>query len=131
MRLNNWQLHYSDFYNSRLILPFVWGSNDCALFAVDCVKALTGYDHGVKFRGYTTARQAKHIVDRFGGLYEIASKALGEPTTPAYAAVGDVVLIEIADSLCLGVSNGSVCIGPGKDGIISLANSAIQHVWKI
>lgn len=130
MRLANWQLAYETFFHSRLNLPFVWGTNDCALFAVDCVLATTGVDYGVKFRGYKTQREAFRIVERFGGLFEIASKALGDPTTHAYALVGDVALVSFEGRDCLGICNGSVCIGPGPQGIIAVGNSGIQHVWK-
>ena len=131
MRLQNWQELFEDFCKERRTMPFAWGVNDCALFAADCVLAIAGVDHGGKFRGYKTARQAHRLIAMSGGLTKIVTVALGEPLRSAYATVGDVVLVEMNGTDSLGISNGSVCFGPGLLGMVVLNNSAVKQIWKI
>lgn len=131
MRLNDWQQRYSDFVALRMSAPFVWGSNDCCLFAADCVKAMTGVEHAKELRGYETALQAARIIEDAGGLSAIATAALGPSVTPAYAAVGDVVLIENADREMLAICNGVNVIAPGESGIVALGMESALAVWKV
>ncbi len=112
-------------------MPFAWGSNDCVLFAADCVCATTGIDHAVKFRGYSTAIHAARLVKKLGGLEQIVTSALGEPIPLHKITAGDVVLISIDSIPALGIYSGNACLGPGKDGIIAIGRAQIVMAWKV
>ena len=58
-RLINWPRLLADFVGSRRDEPWSWGGHDCALFAADAVKAISGVDHAAIFRGgYSSASGA-------------------------------------------------------------------------
>ena len=43
-RVESWDLKLDDFILSRQNKKFKWGVQDCALFACDCIKEITGQD---------------------------------------------------------------------------------------
>jgi len=91
-------------------MPFAWGVNDCALFAADAIRAITGVDHAAIFRGlYDTREQAEAIVAQYGGLRPFVNYFLGPEIDPKLARRGDIALITDAKgrevlSVCLGAS---------------------------
>lgn len=131
MRTRNWQAALSAFVAARRSEPFAWGSNDCCLFAADAVQAMTGIDHAAELRGYGSARDAVRVVESGGGLARIASRALGEPVAPAFAAVGDVVLIENEGRDLLALCNGTTALAPGELGMVVLGMDAAKAAWKV
>jgi hypothetical protein len=86
---------------------FVWGENDCCLFAANVVLAMTGYDPARGMRGYTTAAGAAAKLKQHGGVAAIAADGAmrhGWPEIPpAEARRGDVVLVEDNNGAALGV----------------------------
>jgi hypothetical protein len=86
---------------------FVWGENDCCLFAAGVVLAMTRYDPARGMRGYTTEAGAKTKLKQHGGVAAIAADGAmryGWPEIPpATARRGDVVLVEDANGPALGV----------------------------
>ncbi len=113
--------------------PFAWGSHDCALFACDCVKAITGVDPGRRFRAkYKTARGAAGALRRFaGGGVEAAAMRmaadLGAPEIAvARAGRGDVVLLRLAP---LAQDEGRARAGPVEAlGVIDMSGRRIAAV---
>jgi hypothetical protein len=114
--------------------PFQWGRHDCALFAANVVAALTGTDLAHKFRDqYADRDGAERILDQHGGLYEIASAALGPPRTiKCYTARGDVVLIAEAEWESLGICDGAGSVHAYiNGGIIRQPMSRWRHTWRV
>jgi len=130
-RFHDWQVRFEAFIRERQLMPFEWGRNDCALFAADCVEALTGTRLLPKMRGYRNARDALMMIDKAGGLRSIAVYALGGFILPAYATVGDVVLIRVGKREALAVCNGGTAIGPGPDGIQAVPMSSAIAAWRV
>lgn len=131
MRRADWQIQLSVFAQAHAHMPFEWGRNDCCMFTVDAVLAMTGVDHGAQFRGYSTAFAAARVVEQQGGIRQLAIDAWGEPVSPLRAGVGDVVLVINEGREVLAVCNGTTAIGPGPDGIAVMNMSAATAAWKI
>lgn len=128
-----WRLYLDAFIFSRLYMPFCWGTNDCAIFAADCVLACTGKDPAPPgLRGHRTALQADRAVRRHGGLAQIATLALGEPIAVALATEGDVVLVRVGKRMALAVVNGhGGAWGPSAGGLASVPLSAARQCWRV
>jgi hypothetical protein len=121
MRHQDWQIRFEAFMRERWTAPFVWGMNDCCTFAVDCVIVLTGADPTPPgLRGHTTARQAYRAIQRSGGLYAIATSALGSPRPAAFAQVGDIVLAKAGARDMLAVCNGRQALAPSATGLLAV-----------
>lgn len=131
MRRIDWQLRLAEFVEARASMPFVWGQNDCCLFAADCVLAMTGHDPAAPLRGYSTALAAQRLIDEAGGLRELATRFLGEPVSPLMAGVGDVLLLVNEGRELLAICNGTCAIGPGGEGMAVLGIESAMAAWKI
>ena len=96
------------FIASRADAPFVWGENDCCIFAADAVRAQTGRDPLDWLRGkYRTEIDAKTIVGKGKGISAMTDNALGTALPfVTTARRGDVVLFESGHGPALGV-----CVG--------------------
>jgi hypothetical protein len=131
MRLPDWQLRFSEFGKARASMPFAWGPNDCCSFAAAGVVAITGRNPMAGVAHYNSEAAAGRLILRAGGLRALASQYLGEAVPPAFAAVGDVVLVMNAGREALGICNGVNVIGPGVLGIDVLGIDAALAAWKI
>ena len=117
---------------SRARAPFAWGSNDCALFAADCVQAVTGQDLAAELRGHKDARGAARTLRRHGGLAAIAARALGAPCATVAAREGDVVLMPVGKRVALAVCvSGAHAIGPTRSGLAIVPVADALHCWKV
>ncbi|CAB4194509.1 hypothetical protein UFOVP1254_95 [uncultured Caudovirales phage] len=131
MKRPDWQIWFAEFCRQRETVPFAWGTNDCVLFAADCVLAMTGVDHAAQFRGYTSATHAARLIKKLGGLEAIVTRALGQPIDLNKVTAGDVVLVNIESGNALGIYSGNACLGPGKDGIMAVGRTQIIAAWKV
>lgn len=129
----DWRLHFDAFLASRLRAPFVWGVNDCAIFAADAVLAMTGQDPApAGLRGHRTARQATRSLHRHGELQGIATAALGEPVLTADPAEGDVVLVRTGKRQALAIANGQGgAFGPAAAGLAVAPLSGPVLCWRV
>ncbi len=133
MKPSNWRLYFDAFVASRISTPFIWGVNDCALFAADCVLATTGQDFAKgDLRGHRTARQALRTLRARGGLYGLATGALGPAVSVGLADEGDVMLVKVGKREALGICSPlGVVLGPSPSGLGSLPMSAAIVCWKV
>ena len=132
IRNDDWRLCLDVLVRERSIEPFQWGANDCALFAADAVRAMTGVDVAAHLRCYKDARGAAVMLDAYGGLMALATQLLGAPVGARNATPGDVVLVRMAKREALGVMfDEDTLIGPGVDGITVAPLSDALCAWRI
>ena len=129
MRLENWQSKLNK--HLQTVGAFEWGKNDCCMFAVGCVQAMTGVDHGKPYRGYKTARGALKRLEDHGGVEGIAAIELGEPKPIKQAKRGDVVSFKTGDEIALGISVGDKIVGIGEKGLIFLPFDDGINAWSV
>lgn len=131
-RSHDWQIRLERFAWDRARMPFAWGTNDCAIFASDCVLAITGTDPAPRdLRGHRTAKEAYRAIATHGGLENIATEALGPSVMPSLASVGDVVLLEMAGRPAFAICNGSTALMPSRVGLVSVPMITALKAWKI
>ena len=134
-RLPDWPLRLEAFVADRASVLFGWGSQDCALFAADCVQSITGTDVAPPaLRRHRSARAALRALHAHGGLQHIAQAALGTPIAPALAGVGDVLLTRPSAQArhpMLAVCNGASAIAPGPFGLVSIDLVQVSHAWRV
>ena len=116
-RSPHWVTLFHEFLKARHKEPFAWGSNDCALFAADGIKAFTGADIAEDFRGkYSTEAEAWSVVAQVTGVaggtiadaaaYCATKAGLQELNYPLMAQRGDLVVVE---------NDGRIVFGPAGD----------------
>ncbi len=119
--------------------PFVWGDHDCALFAGDHIKAITGVDLITDYRGkYSNALGAIKILKEHGynNLEELCKTNFPE-INPVFSNVGDIILVNDEANEALGgaltIVLGEVLgvLTPGGYGIIRRSDKRIKTGYKI
>lgn len=131
-RLRDWQSRLQACLAERRARPLAWGSQDCVLFAADCVDACTGVDPAAGMRGtYSDAASAARLVQEMGGLAAIAAAHCGPEVVPALAQIGDVGLVLNDGRECLAVCIGTMWMAPGAEGLCALPHSQAMRAWRL
>ncbi|WP_235866844.1 DUF6950 family protein [Salibaculum griseiflavum] len=114
--------------------PFAWGTHDCATWAFDLRRDLTGgADVAAEWRGrYRTALGALRVMRRLGwsDLKAMGRDLLGAPlATPLLARRGDLVLggADPAFGVCAGAR--AAFLSPG--GLVRLPLSSCALAWRV
>lgn len=136
-RTEGWRDRLGLFIQSRYGRPFSWGSNDCAMFAADAIKEMTGTDMAEKFRGYqeppgrAVAKSLEHIMEHVCPIF-------GLQEIPSYMALaGDLVLLENPDKKlwphALGIvgTNGEPVTVRPDEGVVSVPPELIARAWRV
>lgn len=135
-RVSQWQKPYNEFLRARRDMPFEWGANDCCLFACDCIKAITGVDPAVDYRGYTAEHEANTKIAMFGtmeALIESIAHRSGMPeVAPKYAKRGDVALCEFDGKqvLCV-IGPDGWPVGPSERGTVKMHRGSMRRAWGV
>ena len=111
--------------------PFEWGTNDCCMFAVRVMEAISGIDHGKPYRGYKTAKGAASRLLKNGGVEGIATKQLGECKNPKLAKRGDLVSFKSLDDLALGICIGDKIAAVSETGLLLVPMQEAINAWSV
>lgn len=134
-RLSDWPERLAKFIADTRQKPFVWGENDCCLFAMDCVEAITGHDLAEPYRGYKSQIQALRLLNKCGGVAGIADAVAAKyniPEIPPLTAQrGDVCLFDIGRGDTLGIRAGEHIFAPGREGLIGFPSLQAVRAWRI
>jgi hypothetical protein len=137
-RKPNWPDELSAFIEERRHEPFVWGVNDCCLFACDWIKRATGIDPAFALRDkYHSAISAQRLIKKNGGITGIVQN-YGVPCgitriESSKAGRGDIVVCDGGEGECIGISLGSVTAYVGKSGLTFFPMSAEKETtcWRL
>lgn len=121
--------------------PFNWATHNCAHFAAGWVRLKTGRDVLSEWLGtMQNTRAALRALHRAGGYKAAADRALGAHLSGAYAARGDVVLLQanpvarLAGRYCgmaWGICTGRQIAALGKQGLLMLPITAGSAAWRV
>jgi hypothetical protein len=133
-RIPGWERILAEAIESVRARPFAWGRHDCATWAFDLRRDLTGGDDvAALWRGrYHTARGAARVMRRLGweSLEAAGRTLLGDPLPSAQLAHrGDLVLAgsHPGFGVCLGARAAG--IAPGGLTFVPLAACALA--WRV
>ena len=129
-RLPDWQLYLDALVSERLHQSFVWGLNDCTIFAADCVLAITGVDLAVGLRGLN-AKAACRLIRSSGGMIQLMSGALGSVRGVSQAQPGDVVMFKAGKHDAVAVMIDDFAAAPARYGLMAIPLSASLCSWKV
>ena len=121
-RLPEWRERLQVYLQSIAHEPLEFGRHDCALFAADAVRAMTGVDLAEAYRGrYTTLHGGMRILARDGFSDQVALVAAHlAPVTVAMAMPGDLAVFETQSGRALGVVQGAAVYVLHVDGLLGL-----------
>lgn len=132
-RIEGWPLLLSRFLRVRREMPFAWGSNDCLIFAADCVLALAGVDPAERWRGYATEAEAAAILAANGGVNALIADGLGHKgqRNMLTARRGDIVTMKLDGRLTAGVvdDSGTRIASVAEKGMTRLPLTKAWRIW--
>lgn len=132
-RMPDWRPRLTAYLIEIAPASFRFGSQDCALFAAGAIRAMTGHDPAGAFRGaYTTFEGGVERLKAAGFASHIdVVDTLFDRIAPAFAQVGDLVLIDAPDGPALGVMNGETiaCLNPR--GLAHWPRDAAAAAWTV
>lgn len=134
-RFEDWPIRLNAAIEAARGRPFAWGVHDCALFAFNIVRDLTGVDHVTVYRdSYRTALGAKRALRRHGGgsLPTAITRLLGTPIAPLRAQRGDVVLwAQPEQGDTVGVCLGGDAAFVADSGLVFVPLNQCSTAWRV
>lgn len=132
-RLPNWRSKLHAVVEERRRLPIEYGVNDCAIFAADCVLAMTGEDLAADYRGqYHSREEAIQFLYRLGydDLVSLVADKLPE-ISPVRAQIGDVAAIPSEPiGWALGIFNGETITVLREDALGTVRRELATRAFK-
>lgn len=133
MRRPGWEVALEAAVEAARNRPFSWGDHDCATWAADVRRALTGDDAAAAWRGrYRTARGASVVMASLGWatLVDAATAILGAPlNSVGLAGRGDIVTD--GESGALGVCLGRMSAYATTDGLTFRPTLDAAMAWRV
>lgn len=132
-RIKGWEQALAATTRAAMPKRHAWGSHDCALFAADCVRAITGVDLAEEFRGqYNDENGARRVLASLGceNVGDLASRYLPEIDAPM-ARRGDVVMMDGKFGPFLAIVDGWTAVGPSLRGLEHVPASSALRAWRV
>ncbi len=134
LRRAGWERRLAEAIEAARGRAFRWGQHDCAIWAFDLRRDLTGgEDVAGLWRGrYRTARGATRVMRRLGwqSLEAAGRGLLGDPLPSVHLAQrGDLVLADTG--LGFGVCLGARAAGIAPEGLVRVPLASCSLAWRI
>lgn len=135
VRYQDWEARLSVYLDRVAEEPFKWGTHDCALFASDCVLAMTGVDPAEAYRGTydTVVGAAKALREHGAGtLLKSFTATFGEPISPHFAQRGDLVMLDPKTiGVCVGRHSWFVGREANQEGLVPLFTASCRYAFRV
>jgi hypothetical protein len=116
----------ADYITRHLRVPFVWGMNDCALFAARWVHIKTGVDPLEGMPKWSGEKEARRIMRDVGGV-EAWIDGRFQRVDPNLAKDGDIALVNGV----VVIFSGGYLYGPGEGGLKAISRMEAQCSWSV
>jgi hypothetical protein len=130
MRVPGWEIALVDEIDRARGMAFAWGVHDCATWAFDVRRRLTGIDAAAAWRGrYATAAGSVRVMRRLGWqtLPAMGCALLGAPIQPLCAQRGDIAMWGGAFGVCA----GAVAVFVAQAGLTERPMTETTMAWRV
>lgn len=119
-------MNLAEYIAAHLGKPFVWGENDCVLFAARWANAAHDRDYLEGIPGWRDEKTARRSIRSVGGL-EKALDTRFNRIHPNLAKDGDIALY----NGCLCLFSGHQIVGPNLDGLQFVKRTLASCAWSL
>ena len=134
----DWPIKLNEVTARASTKPFAYGTHDCALFAADCVRAMTDVDLAKDFRGHYQSKPGakrvlrQHEADDLEQLMDqIAARHGIQNASPMGAKRGDIVLRDTPEGPALGIVSGHYCCFAAPQGLTMVTVRECRRAWDL
>ena len=133
MRLPDWKARLTDYLTQCAGQPYLLGRHDCALFAAGAMEAVCGIDPAAPWRGrYITKAAGLRLVRRAGHADHVAVFAAAlEEIAPAFAAAGDIAVVESDGAQLLAVVQGEGVYVLQPSGLAIVGRAVMRRAFRL
>lgn len=135
MKKMNWISDFLELIEAKRTEAFVWGVNDCVLFAADCVMVMGNPDPAEVSRGkYSTEIGAKkHLKSVYGDIYKAWDGKLERLDNINFVQNGDVVVYESELGLTSGIYWHGGVFAPSETGVVLVTekHNQLLAAWRV
>lgn len=135
MKKLNWVADFMALVESRKNTPFIWGENDCALFAADAAVLMGNPDPANSSRGkYKTEQGAKrHLVSEYGSIEGAWDRSFERLENINFVQNGDLVTFNSELGLTSGIYWNGGIFAPSQTGVVLMTemHHNILDAWRI
>lgn len=136
MRLQGWESRLADYLNGERKKAFVWGENDCILFAARAADCVVDRDLTQEIEGYGRYNEARahEILDEYGGEIEgIFDRHFDRRDNMLLAQRGDIATVKFGAMKAAGIidTTGRLVACKTKTGLIHVPISHAITVWEV
>lgn len=132
-RREDWPERLVEAIERHAALPFGWGSSDCFLLPMDCVRAMTDAEPWPEVRGQYASETgaAKQLRRRgFADMAEAFASAFPE-IPPSLAGRGDIGIVDSPRGLAGVVFIDTGVVGKAEAGIRRLPRAHVLRAFKV
>lgn len=132
-RFPDWEKKLHRICQERMHMPFAFGSNDCTLFVMDAILAMTGTDLGAAIRGTYSDKSGAASVLTEEKLSAIAEANGIEQVPIKFARRGDAVMMIQDGAMSMGIVSldGIRALFTGNDGLERFPVLECHRAWRI
>jgi hypothetical protein len=133
MRYWDWVARLNEAVSAASKRPFDYGSENCGLFAAQCIDAICEDSHRAEeLRTHLgSVEAAARFLNDEGGIEAAVTARLGTPLTWPNARRGDVCLMPTQDGPGLGVCVGDTVAMMSPSGVSHLRIDKALRVWRV
>jgi hypothetical protein len=124
-RFPDWDKRLTAYIESRRKAVFSYGANDCGLFALGAIEAITGQRLPV---AWSSEAEAQALISEHGSIRKAVTHYLGPSKGALCARRGDIVID--ADG-SIGVCTGARVATPTPNGLGFVALGHYKRSWRI
>lgn len=128
-RISEWESVYNYLMKSSRVFVFEWGKNDCILWSMMIVEAITGKDYTSKHRGkYRDKKSADAYLKKLGKSLDKIVDAKFKRIKAIEAGRGDLVFYQGAVGICDGLYSFFMK-EPG--GLVPIKTVKCSAAWRV
>ncbi|SHI91145.1 DUF6950 family protein [Wenxinia saemankumensis] len=128
-RLPDWRPRLEAVLRDARGRAFAYGAWDCALFAADCIAAMTGKDPAAELRGYDSFRAG---LDRLRALGHAGHVSYAATLFPEISAeqlrAGDLAVLS---GRTLAICQGRLIYAPSRQGLAIADRSTVTRAFRV
>jgi len=125
MVINSAMIHFHEYVQKHLTIPFEWGVNDCVTFSIGWGEIVRDEEILIQYLPWNNEQEAMDKIEMLGGL-AVEFDKLFVRIEPNFANDGDLTVV----NGCAMLFSGSKLVAPSHEGLKHLNRMETKCAWR-